>query len=185
MFEISTEFTVQCHGLNPATAGLAHIFNHFYMNVYLSLSCKISVHLVYPTVIGACCLIKVSRRQNKPKMSLDINLKMWMQSARKSVLQGAIWQLCGAEHCSEQHMLAVIKVMMMMVMMMMTVRMMKVLLAVNVFLHLVVFIDIFTENTRKFLKKRRLVAPLPVVPCPCPPLPDQEGAVDTEHWIRS
>ena len=52
--------------LNPATAGLAHIFNHFYMNVYLSLSCKISVHLVYPTVIGACCLIKVSRRQNEP-----------------------------------------------------------------------------------------------------------------------
>ena len=45
---------------------MAHIFNHFYMNVYLSLSCKISVHLVYPTVIGACCLIKVSRRQNEP-----------------------------------------------------------------------------------------------------------------------
>ena len=111
---------------------------------------------------------------------------MGMQSLEKKlfVLQGAIWQLCWTEHCSEQHMLAVIKVMMMM-MMMMTVRMMKVLLAVNVFLHLVVFIDIFTENTRKFLKKRRLVAPLPVVPCPCPPLPDQEGAVDTEHWIRS
>ena len=160
------------------TAGLAHIFNHFYMNVYLSLSCKISVHLVYPTVIGGCCLIKVIRRPKEPET------KNVVAKCAMFLFQGAIWQLCGAEQCSEQHMLAVIKVIRVM-MMMMSVRMMKVLLAVNVFLHLVVFIDIFTENMRKFLKKRRLVAPLPVVPCPCPPLPEQEGAVDTEHSIRS
>ena len=78
------------------TAGLAHIFNHFYMNVYLSLSCKISVHLVYPTVIGGCCLIKVIRRPKEPEtksvQSFCFRAPSGSCVGRSSAVSSTCWQ---------------------------------------------------------------------------------------------
>ena len=39
-------------------SGVSHILNHFYMTYYLNLSCKISIHGIYPSIFAFSCLTK-------------------------------------------------------------------------------------------------------------------------------
>ena len=39
-------------------SGVSHILNHFYMTYYLNLSCKISIHAIYPSILAFSCLMK-------------------------------------------------------------------------------------------------------------------------------
>ena len=42
----------------PMFSGVCHILNHFYMTFYLNLSCKISIHAVYPSILTFSFLTK-------------------------------------------------------------------------------------------------------------------------------
>ena len=48
----------RCTKYQSTFSGISHILNHFYMTFYLNLSCKISIHAIYPSILAFSCLIK-------------------------------------------------------------------------------------------------------------------------------
>ena len=49
---------VDVQNINQHFPGVSHILNHFYMTFYLNLSCKISIHAIYPSILAFSCLTK-------------------------------------------------------------------------------------------------------------------------------
>ena len=52
--------------------GLAHNFNNFNMNLYLKISCLLSIHFIYPSVIILGIIFKVHFTSVRPNFKNNV-----------------------------------------------------------------------------------------------------------------